>query len=212
MRRSLFRLLTVVAVAGLLAPGCQVLEPTPALRILSINGGSTLSSDLSDFMQVFNKEDSVWETFYQVPSDSMKVELQYVEIGAGLPTVTPYEAIINEVTITKFNSSLPPDDAPTYTTATLDLNQHVSSDPAGKKTTTFWITPFSSWWKEKVFGADGAGLINEDEPTTIEVIDLVTATLTFKGYDPVADRDVEASGEFQVQFGNLYDDPSRFGK
>jgi hypothetical protein len=202
----------VVAVAGLLAPGCQVIAPTAALRVLSINGGSTLRSDLSDFLQSFNKEDSVWELFYQVPPDEFEVELQYVEIGAGLPTVTPYEAIISKVVISKFKSSLPPDDAPPYINSTITLNEHVPSDPEGKKTTTFNITPFPTWWKEKVFGADGAGLINEDDPTVVEVVDLVTATATFSGYDPTADHDVEASGEFQVEFGNLYDDPSRYGR
>jgi hypothetical protein len=28
----------------------------------------------------------------------------------------------------------------------------------------------------------------------------------------VADRDLEATGTFQVEFGNFYDDPTRFGK
>jgi len=209
MRRSQFGLLIAVAAAGmLLAPGCQIIAPTPALRIVSIGGGRALRSDLSDFLMTFNKEDSVWETYYQVNPDSLQVELQYVEIGAGLPTVTPYDAVIKKVTVSKFKSSLPPDDAPPYENASLALEEHVPSDPTGKKTTTFWIAPFSVSWKEKVF----ADVMETDDPYTIGTIDLASATITFSGHDPVANRDVAVDGTIQIEFGNFYDDPNRFGK
>jgi hypothetical protein len=210
MRRSLFRLLTVVAVAGLLGPGCQVIQPTGALRVLSINAGNMLHSDLNDFYVFFNKEDSVWDTVWQYPGDSVKVEMQYVEIGAGLPTYTPYEAIVTQATVT-FTSKVPADpaDKPPYQKVTVPLTVVVPSDPTGKKITTFWMTPVPSSWKQLVF-LDG-GFITES-PYELNNVDLAEAKVTFIGYDSVANRSVEASGTFQVEFGNFWDDPTRFGK
>jgi hypothetical protein len=210
MRRSLFRLLTVVAVGGLLGPGCQIIQPTGALRVLSINGGSTLRSDLNDFYVYFNKEDSVYDTIWQIPSDSVKVELQYVEIGAGLPTSTPFEAQVSQATVT-ITSKVPndPGDVPQYQKVTVPLAVDVPSDPTGKKITTFWMTAIPSSWKQLVFL--DAGFIMES-PYDLNNVDLATAVVKFTGHDPVADRDLEATGTFQVEFGNFYDDPTRFGK
>ena len=100
MRRSLFGLLTVVAAAGLLlVAGCQVFEPVGSLRVVSINGGNALRSDIVDFMLYFDKVDSEFVVLYQYMPDSVPVVLQYVEIGPGLPTWTPYVADINKVVI-----------------------------------------------------------------------------------------------------------------
>jgi len=209
MRRSLLGLLTVLAAGSLLVmAGCQ---RDATLRVASINNGNTLRSDLSDFYQYSITEDDETEVIilYQVMPDSLKVELQYVEIGAGLPTWTPYEAIINKATV-KFKSRLTMDEPPPYKDAVAVLEQHVPSDPAGKKTTSFYFTPITAVWKQQVFGE--AGVIEEDDPYFTDLIDLADATVTFTGYDPVSNRDVSATGTLQVEFGNLYDDPSRFGR
>lgn len=208
MRRSLLGLLTVVAAAGLLlVAGCQVFEPIGSLNVLSINNGNALRVDLSDFYLYFNKEDSVWEIVYQVAPDSVNVELHYAEIGAGLPTWKPYEALIKQAKV-HFTSRLTVDEPPPYIDAVVGLSKAVPSDPTGKKVTAFYMTPLSSTWKQMVFG----DYIEEEDPYFNDVVDLADATVTFSGYDSVAGHEVKAAGVFQVEFGNFYDDPSRFGK
>jgi hypothetical protein len=209
MRRSLFGLLTVVAIAGLLlVPGCQVFQQSGTLNVLSINGGNTLRVDLLDYYKYFNKDDSEWVTLVQVNPDSVKVELQYAEIGAGLPTWRPYEALLKQVTV-HFTSQHLTDNEVSYQDAKVQLAEAVPSDPAGKKITSLWITPISATWLATVF-ADYLG--PEDDPDYIDLIDVADAKFTFSGYDSVADRDVSAASTIQVEFGNFYDDPTRFGK
>jgi hypothetical protein len=208
MRRSQFGLLIVIAVAGLLvAPGCQVIEPIGSLTVVSINGGNTMRSDLNDFSRYFDEFDSTYIYFYQIMPDSTKVELQYAEIGAGLPTWKTPEAVVTQASV-KFTSKNISGEAPPYEVAKVGLRQAVPSDPSGKKITTFWLTPISSSWKQKVF----ADFINEDDQNYVDIVDIADATITFTGYDSVVNRDVSASGTFQVEFGNFYDDPTRFGK
>ena len=204
MRRSLLGLLTLVAVVGLVTTSCQ---RSATLRVLSINGGKTLRSDLSDFFVYFDKIDSSNVVLFQVDPDSVPVEMQYLEMGAGLPTWTPYEALLDKVTIS-FKSRITPDVPPPYTTITLPVTQAIQADPSGKSKTTFWITALPTAWKTVVF----ADFRNEDDPNQIDVVDLAEATMTFSGYDSVANRAVSAAGKFSIEFGNFYDDTSKFGK
>jgi|WetSurMetagenome_2_1015567.scaffolds.fasta_scaffold299715_1 hypothetical protein len=204
MRRSLLGLLTVVAIASLLiTAGC---ERSATLRVLSINGGNTLRVDLTDFYLYFDKVDSEFVTLVQVSPDSVQVVLQYVEIGAGLPTYTPYEALINKATVT-FKSKLA-EEAPSYSPVTIPMQQSALADQSGKTKTTFWMTPIPAAWKSLVFGE----FLNDDDPYFNDIVDMAEGKIEFSGYDSVANREVKAAGMFQVEFGNFYDDPSRFGK
>lgn len=204
MRRSLLGLLTVVAIASLLiTAGC---ERSATLRVLSINGGNTLRVDLTDFYLYFDKVDSEFVTLVQVSPDSVQVVLQYVEIGAGLPTYTPYEALINKATVS-FKSKLA-EEAPSYSPVTIPMQQSALADQSGKTKTTFWMTPIPAAWKSLVF----AEFLNEDDPYFNDIVDMAEGKIEFSGYDSVANREVKAAGMFQVEFGNFYDDPSRFGK
>jgi hypothetical protein len=204
MRRSLFGLLTVVATAGLLlVAGCEVFEQSNTLRVVSINNGNTLRSDIADFFVYFDPVDSEYIMIWQHMPDSVEVVLQYVEIGPGLPTWTPYVAHIKQVDISYKKTS---EDAPVYPPARIHLQQTVTSDPAGKLTTTFYMEVLSATfkydqWEEWM-----------QEPPDYDIFDLIEAKATFSGYDPVANRDVSAVGKFQIQVGNLYDDLSRFGR
>ena len=208
MRRSLLGLLTVVAIGGLLImAGC---ERSATLRVTSINGGNTLRVDLSDFYVYFDKVDSEDVTLVQTNPDSIKVELQYVEIGAGLPTWTPYQALIEDATV-KVTKSRSGEDIP-YATIKMPMNVAVQADASGKTRTSFWMTAIPAWWIQTVFGDAGAGLINVDDKNYTDVVDLTDVSITFSGYDSVANRSVGAVGTFQVEFGNFYDDPSRFGR
>jgi hypothetical protein len=201
MRRSLFGLLTVVAIAALFVmTGC---ERDSTLRVASVNSGNSLQSDLADFFKYFDKEDSEWVTVTQSPPDSVEIQLEYVEIGAGLPTWTPFEAVINRATITYTSKSTPPK---TYDNAVVPMTAHVIADQTNKKTTKFWMTVASSTWKNKYYPSD-----NYDE-TQVELVDIVEASIKFSGWDASALRTVEATGKLQIEFGNFYDDPSKFGK
>jgi hypothetical protein len=204
MRRSLIGLLTLVAIAGLVTTSCQR-EAT--LRVTSINGGNELRSDLTDYYIYFDKVDSSNVILQQVNADSVKVELQYVEIGAGLPTWTPYEALLNQATVT-FKSKLTVDQPVTYQKLVIPLTMAVPADASGKSKVTFWLAAIPAAWKQLVF-ADFASV---EDPNQIDVTDLTEATVTFSGYDSVANRSVSASGKFEVTFGNFFDDPTKFGR
>jgi hypothetical protein len=204
MRRSQFGLLTVVAAVGLLlAPGCQLVEPIGSLTVVSINGGNTLRSDLSDFYLV--PVESVY--VYQINPDSTTVEMMYAEVGAGLPTWTPPIAIVTQASVKFTSKNLSGEEVP-YEVAKIGLREAIPSDPTDRKTTTFHMTPVSASWKQKVF----ADFIEEDDPTFLNIVDLADAVITFTGYDSVTSRQLSASGTFQVEFGNFYDDPNRLGK
>ena len=204
MRRSLFGLLTVVAIAGLLlVAGCEVFEQSGTLRVVSINSGNTLRSDIADFMVYFDKDDSEYVMVWQHMPDSVEFVLQYVEIGPGLPTWTPYVAHISKAVISYRGTS---EDAPVYAPATIPLTQTVMSDPAAKQTTTFYMEVLTAsfkytFWEEWM-----------QDPPDYDIFDLIDATATFSGYDTVANREVKAAGKFQIQVGNLYDDLNRFGQ
>ena len=203
MRRSLFGLLTLVAIAGLLfTTSCQ---RAATLRVVSINNGTTLRSDIADYVTYVNK-DSEEIIMYQAEPDSVPVELQYVQIGAGLPTWTPYEALINKATIKYVGSTEAGIDYSTYATVVYPLTEYVSADPTATKTTKFWLTAVSGTMKDAVFSG------SVTEPPEYNLIDLVTATVTFAGYDSVANQTVQAKGQFQIEFGNFYDDTTKFGK
>jgi hypothetical protein len=204
MRRSLFGLMTVVAVAGLLTmTGC---ERSGTLRVVSINGGNTLRSDIADFMVYFDKVDSDWVSTYQFMPDSVQVVMQYVEIGPGLPTWTPYVAGIYKAVISYTGSS---EDGIQYAPATIQLNQTVPADPSGKKTTQFYMNVVTGTFKQIAWEE----FLQEPPPNgDYDIIDFVTAQVTFTGFDSVADREVKAVGKFQIEVGNLYDDLGRFGQ
>jgi hypothetical protein len=164
-----------------------------------------LRSDIADYVTYVNK-DSEEIIMYQAEPDSVPVELQYVQIGAGLPTWTPYEALINKATIKYVGSTEAGIDYSTYATVVYPLTEYVSADPTATKTTKFWLTAVSGTMKDAVFSG------SVTEPPEYNLIDLVTATVTFAGYDSVANQTVQAKGQFQIEFGNFYDDTTKFGK
>jgi hypothetical protein len=88
------------------------------------------------------------------------------------------------------------------------MTQSALADQTGKNKTTFWMTPIPAAWKSTVF----VDFMNEDDPYFNDLVDMAEGTITFSGYDSVANREVKAAGSFQVEFGNFYDDPNRFGK
>lgn len=197
MRRSLLGLLTLVAVAGLLlVAGCEFFQQDSVLRVASVNRGVALRSDVDDWglTPSDDPEDPPFYEFGGALPDTVEVALQYVELGAGLPTWTPYEAVINKATITYTSQSEDPED---YRPATIPLTQYVMADADNKKITKFFLTVVTSTMKREYF--------DEAEPPDYEVLDIVEAKIKFSGWDSVAQRTVEATGKLLIEFGNFPD-------
>ncbi|MCX6843994.1 MAG: hypothetical protein NTX53_17155 [candidate division WOR-3 bacterium] len=203
MRRSLLGLLTVVAIAGLLImSGC---EQSSVLRVVQVNNGRTLEADVADWGIWKDPEDPGATPFlvYTIQADTAEIELEYVEVGPGLPTLTPFEAVINQSTIT-YKSLLDPEI--TYKPVIIPLTTRVTSDPTGKKTTKFVTTVLPVWWKQEYFDGD---VIN---PPDFDLLDVVEATIKFAGWDSVSGRNVEATGVLLIEIGNFYDNEMTFGR
>jgi hypothetical protein len=199
MRRSLLGLLTLVAVAGLLlVAGCEFFQQDSVLRVASINRGVALRSDVDDWalQPSDDPEEPPYYVFGGALPDSIEVALQYLEIGAGLPTWTPYEAVINKATVT-YKSLLDPETV--YDPAIIPMTQYVMADHTNKKITKFFVTVVTATWKRTYF--------SESEPPEIDPDpqDVVEATIKFSGWDSVAVRTVEATGKLTIEFGSFPD-------
>jgi hypothetical protein len=206
MRRSLFGLLTVVAIAALLiTTGC---ERDSVLRVAKVNGGHELFSDIADFGiwvdPTLPDSEQEPEVVYAFQADTTEIELQYVEIGAGLPVWTPFEAIIHRATISYASKYATP--PRTYVNAVVPMNQYVMSDRENKKTTKFTMVVVPLWWKMQAFGNDVS------EPPEYDFVDVVDVTIKFSGWDSVSQRTVEATGKLMIEFANFIDDEEKFGK
>ena len=205
MRRSLIGLLIAVAAAGLmLVAGCEFFMQSATLRVVSINDGKTLRADIADYM-VYMTPDSELISLYQFMPESVKVVLQYVEIGAGLPTWTPYEALIEEAEVTYRSTNV--EDPVPYGKSVIPLTQAVTADKTGKTTHTFYLTAMTATFKQTYFEATEPPPEGDD----YGIFDVINATIKFSGYDSVAGRAVKAKGDFQIEVGNFYDDLNRLG-
>ncbi len=200
MRRSLFGLVTLLAVAGLLlTTGC---ERENTLRVVTVNQGNVLTADITDVGKIFDKEDSTWYELYVHNPDSVEFELQYVQIGAGLPTWTPFEAIIDKATIT-YASVIDPEIV--YDPVIQSLSISVMSDVTGKKTTKFMMAVITTGWKDKYFP-------DEPDPYVFEEMDLIKASIKFTGRDEIAQQDLEAKCYLTISLGEYYDEPNSIGR
>ncbi|NPV14253.1 hypothetical protein HPY86_04910 [candidate division WOR-3 bacterium] len=191
MRRNLSVLLLVCA-AMFTMVSCQ---RENALRVVSIE--SPYYSDLSDRGIERDPETGEAEEIEVVPTDVVSAEFQYVEIGPGLPTWTPYQAHIEKATITfkriggdELGEPLPQIVVPCKIV--------VQSDPTGKKTVTGEFELFSAWYKEEYLS--GYDYL------------VLEATVKFSGYDDASGRPIEATNKMEVSVSDFYDDPTRIGQ
>ncbi len=207
MRRIVFGLFAVVVVAGLLlTTGCN--DRDRALRITRINQGEPVISDLVDF-GVIRLEDEEGEveliSVSEVPSDIVEIEFQYVEIGLGLPTWTPYWANIERATIVYTNQET----GDNYESVQVGMSASVESDPEGDKLVRAEILIAPGRWKANAFADD---LQEDPEDDEYGVVALVTAHVIIEGHDYVSNQTVKAEKDVAIQFGNFYDDLSRLGQ
>lgn len=146
MRRLAFVSLGFLALVGLVfvGSGCQ---RDNVLRVVKINNNAPVFSDIADW-GVYNdptipdsEEDP--EMSYAIHSDTGSIELQYVEIGSGLPTWTPYQAIVHTGKITFKSLS-----GATYPDVTIGMNIAVVADRTGEKMVIAIASFVPVWWKE----------------------------------------------------------------
>jgi hypothetical protein len=206
MRRIVFGLFAVVVVAGLLlTTGCST---DRALRITRINKGEPVVSDLVDFGEIrIEDEEGEVEIFQvmEVPSDIVEIEFQYVEIGLGLPTWTPYWANIEKATIVYTNQET----GETYESVQVGMSAAVESDPEGDKLVRTEILIAPGRWKANAFEDELQEAPEDDE---YGVVAMVTAHVIVEGHDYVSNQTVKAEKDVSIEFGNFYDEPSRLGQ
>ncbi|OYD16279.1 hypothetical protein CH330_03285 [candidate division WOR-3 bacterium JGI_Cruoil_03_51_56] len=205
MRRTVFGLLILVAAAGLiLTASCQ---RENALRIVTINDGETLMSDIIDFGEITIEEPGEEPEKYiitQIPQDVVGIELQYVEIGLGLPTLTPYKAHITKIQISYRDAA-----GTEYDPIVLPVNIVVDAEPEGKKTEKSVFSLVPAQWKERYFSDEAQDAPEDDEYGAVATL---TAKITVSGTDDVSGKDVSAEGNADVVIGNYWDDPARLGQ
>lgn len=189
MRQFIFVAIGLLLV--LLMPACQ---RENALRVVSLE--SPYYADLVDY-GIVRDEEGVPTEIEVVPTDEVEAGFQYVEIGPGLPTWTPYQAYIEKVTISfkriggdELNEPLP--------NITVPCKVVVQSDPTGKKVVKGHFELFSSWYKEEYLA--GYDYL------------ILEATLKFSGYDDATKKTLEATGKMEVSVSDFYDDPTRIGQ
>ncbi len=200
MRSSLFGLLTVLALVSLaVMTGC---ERTQVLRVVTVNHGDLFDSDIADWWVYVEPVTKDTEQVYSMFDDTVVVELQYVEVGPGLPTWTPYQAIVNKATIS-YNSA---DPTITYDDATIPLTVSVKADQTGKSLTKFQLTIVPLWWKEKYFTDDVS------DPTSTGILDVVNTTIKITATDSISGKQVQATGNLQIEFADFADNPTTLGK
>jgi hypothetical protein len=206
MRRIVFGLFAVIVVAGLLlTTGCST---DRALRITRINKGEPVVSDLVDFGEIrIEDEEGEVEIFQvmEVPSDIVEIEFQYVEIGLGLPTWTPYWANIEKATIVYTNQET----GETYESVQVGMSADVESDPEGDKLVRTEILIAPGRWKANAFEDELQEAPEDDE---YGVVAMVTAHVIVEGHDYVSNKTVKAEKDVSIEFGNFYDEPSRLGQ
>lgn len=202
MRRGIFVLGLMVLSLGLLVSCSR----ENALRIVSVNNDRTVYADLADFGIYRDPTDPDADPVFVVvtPDDTVRIELSYTEIGAGLPTWRPYVAKITKATVTFTGvSGGEPVNLPRVESK---VNISVVSDPSGKKTTTGYIPLIPAPWKVENFGSP------TDDPTEVDIEAELTAKIKLEGVDESSGQTFTAEASIPVYVGNFYDDATRLGR
>jgi hypothetical protein len=202
MRRLASVLFGFAALAAIVfvGPGC---DRQNVLRITDINEGRMISADLADFGVYTDPTDPEAEPvlIQQTTGFSVPVELQYVEIGSGLPTWTPYQATVHTARVTYKNAAGEPRGQYTYA-----VNHAVVADREGKERHVAQFPLVPSEWLIEQYGDEIAG-----DPEDIDIVETVEGILKITAVDSMTGREFEASANFSVEVGNFYDDPSSIG-
>jgi len=215
MRRIAFGLFSLAAAGSLLLfVGCT---HDNALRIVSINEDQPVMSDLVDFgelrLVIDPEEPPEIIELLQTPEDIVKIELQYLEYGLGLPTWTPYTAQITNIKVRFAENPVAPPIPLEFTNPIISLpaNITVESDVTGDKTTEAYFSLVPARWKDIEFVAEGYAQDSREDDEYGAIASL-KATVTVEGIDAVHGEAVTAVSDVDVVIGNFYDDPDRLGQ
>jgi hypothetical protein len=173
--------------------GCQ---RENSLRIVEFNGGKPFSSDLVDY-GIINDPEGDPEEIEVTPDDFCKVQLQYVEIGLGLPTWTPYQANIEQVQLTYEavpEVGEPIDELPPLV---LPMSLAVLADRTGETPVEGQFNILPAWYKENYFDAGDQYILK--------------ITVKISGHDDATGEKVEATGVLQASVADYWDDPNSIG-
>lgn len=205
MRRFVFGLPIVLLALGLfLSAGCQRAN---VLRVAAVNQGTPVYCDIADWGVYSDPTDPEAEPewIYAIQDEVAEFEFQYLEVGPGLPTWTPYQAVIKEYSLTYQTQS---NSGNTYVGATIPLTFTLIADPDGKKSTKAKLVVASSWWKQEYFGDEIGG-----EPTTdFELLDILWTQVDFSAVDSISGKNIKGQATLQMQVGDFWDDPQRIGQ
>jgi hypothetical protein len=206
MRRTLFAL-AVFAAAALLVTATSCTQRSHVLRVVDINKGMRIMSDIADWY-LYNdpqipdsEEDFQYITFFD--DESASVEFQYVEVGAGLPTWSPFQATIYTYTIWYSEAA---DTAVKYDSIVVPTTVSVMADPAGKKTATAYLKIVDADWKRRLFGGHIGDAPDDGDGFTATLL----AKMRFIAYDSIANRTDTTWANTTVDVSDFWDDPSSF--
>ena len=173
------------------------------LRVANINKGLPEYDDIADWYLYGDPSSGDTEYMHFYTDDTADVEFQYVEIGAGLPTWTPYHATMNSYTVWYHDAQ---DTTISYDSIVMPMNQSVPVDRTGGKTITSKLVVATSGWTAKFFSA-----YIGDTPTDLDDPPFETdvqARLKFSGFDSVSNRKVEAWGYTTIRVSDFWDNPT----
>jgi len=165
-----------------------------ALRIVEINDGRPFVSDLVDYGVITDPEGDP-EEIEVIPDDFCTIKLQYVQIGLGLPTWTPYQAHIEQVQMSfDWITGDMPDDVPPLV---LPFKMVTKADPTGETVSEGVINILTAWYKQEYF----------DPGETY----ILKVTVKLSGFDDASGEKIEASNVIQVSVSDYWDDPNSIG-
>ena len=208
MRRILLALLVFGAASVLLLTTTSCEQRTHVLRVANINNGLPVYDDIADWVlyndpQIPDSEED-FEYVHFASDDTASIEFQYVEIGAGLPTWTPYYATMTTYTVYYRSAE---DTMITYDSLVMPMALSVPVDRTGGKTLKASVIVATASWTNRYF----EGHLGTD-PSDGDGFDTqILARMKFSGYDSVSNRKLEAWGNATIRVSDFWDDPSVFG-
>ena len=201
-------LVILCAAAALLTTvSCQRLN---ALRIVTVNEGNPIRIDIADFASYVDEDgDRFFE--FMIPNGVVPIAFQYVEVGLGQPSWTPYVVQIQKITIDYDDAGIVPGEPQEYTRVVERVNFTVRTDPTGKEITDVDVTIMPAQWLETYFESEA----EDEDPeglTGYGTVATLNAKIKAEGVDQASNLKVQAEAEVLVSVGTYYDDPDRYGQ
>jgi|WetSurMetagenome_2_1015567.scaffolds.fasta_scaffold313826_1 hypothetical protein len=209
MRRILLALLVFGAASVLLLTTTSCEQRTHVLRVANVNQGLPVYDDIADWYlyndpQIPDSEED-FEYLHFFGDDTASVEFQYVEIGAGLPTWTPYHVTMTGYTVWYRDAS---DTTVSYDSTVMPMTLSIPVDREGKKTVSAKLVVATADWTARFFASHIGDNPTDGDDFSTEI----QARMKFSGFDSVSNRKLEAWGNATIRVSDFWDDPSTAGR